>query len=70
MNSIQLVVGIGTVFYVATCIAFFDIARKDFGSIGKKAMWGIIAFVPFVGVIIYLLFGVRKGIKPGRTDSA
>ncbi|MCJ7539247.1 MAG: DUF805 domain-containing protein [Desulfobacterales bacterium] len=39
--------------------------RKDFGTIGKKALWGIIAMVPFVGWIIYLIFGFRKGKKPG-----
>ncbi len=64
MSKAQLIIIIGTTFYAFTCLAFIDIARKDFGSIAKKAMWGIIAFVPFIGVVIYFLFGFRKGKRP------
>ncbi len=47
-----------------TVVAIIDIARKDFGTIGKKALWGCIALIPFVGWLVYLLFGFRKGKKP------
>jgi uncharacterized membrane protein YhaH (DUF805 family) len=50
-------------FYVLTVIAIIDIARKDFGTIGKKAFWGCIALIPFVGWLLYVLFGFRKGKK-------
>ncbi len=46
-----------------TCWAVFDIARKDFGGIEKKAAWGFTALVPFIGVIVYIVFGYRRG-KP------
>ena len=50
--------------FLALCIPFFiDVAQKDFGTAGKKAQWWIIASVPFVGFIVYLIFGFRKGIK-------
>ena len=55
---------IGVVFYLFTIAAIIDIARKDFGSIGKKAFWGIVALIPFVGWLIYLIMGFRKGKKP------
>ncbi|MDP2643828.1 MAG: PLDc N-terminal domain-containing protein [Desulfobacterales bacterium] len=60
---------IGMVFYVLTSLAILDVARKDFGSLGIKALWGIIAFIPFIGWLIYLVFGFRKGKKrePGRS---
>jgi len=61
MDTFKLIVGIGSFFYLLTCLAFLDIARKDFGSIGKKAMWGVIAFIPFIGVVIYAAIGYRKG---------
>ncbi len=64
MNNFHLIIAAGIFFYMLTCLAFFDIARKDFGSIAKKAMWGVIAFIPFIGVVIYLLFGYRKGKNP------
>jgi hypothetical protein len=50
-------------FFMASIWAIVDVGQKDFGSIGKKAMWGIIASIPFIGFIIYLVFGFRKGKK-------
>jgi len=52
------------IFYVLTVVAIIDIVRKDFGSMGKKALWGCIALIPFVGWLVYLIFGFRKGKKP------
>ena len=57
-------VKIGVVFYIFTIAAIIDIARKDFGSIGMQALWALIALIPFVGWLIYLIFGFRKGQKP------
>jgi hypothetical protein len=59
---------ISVVFYLLTVLAIVDIVRKDFGTIGKKALWGIIAMIPFVGWLIYLIFGFRKGKKPVSGD--
>ena len=62
---------ISVVFYLLTILAIIDVVRKDFGTIGKKALWGVIALIPFVGWLIYLIFGFRKGKKPGSdTESA
>jgi uncharacterized membrane protein len=49
-------------------LSIVDIVRKDFGTIGKKALWGVIAMIPFVGWLIYLIFGFRKGKKPVDVD--
>jgi len=51
-----------------TVLAIIDIIRKDFGTIGKKALWGLIAVVPFIGWLVYLIFGFRKGKKPVPGD--
>ena len=61
----MLWIKISVVFYLLTILAIIDVVRKDFGTIGKKALWGIIAMIPFVGWLIYLIFGFRKGKKPG-----
>ena len=50
-------------FFLATIWAIVDVAQKDFGTTGKKAIWWLIASVPFIGFIIYLIFGFRKGKK-------
>jgi uncharacterized membrane protein YhaH (DUF805 family) len=54
---------ISVVFYLLTVLAIVDIVRKDFGTIGKKAMWGLVAMIPFFGWLVYLIFGFRKGKK-------
>ena len=50
-------------FFAATVWAIVDVAQKDFGTAAKKAQWWIIASVPFIGFIVYLIFGFRKGKK-------
>jgi uncharacterized membrane protein YhaH (DUF805 family) len=64
LGTAMVWIKISIVFYVLTIIAIIDILRKDFDTIGKKALWGIIALIPFVGWLIYLIFGFRKGKKP------
>ena len=62
-----------TLIFLAVCIPFFictvwaviDVAQKDFATSRNKALWWLVASVPFVGFILYLLFGMRKGKKPG-----
>ena len=57
--------------FLTLCIPFFlmsiwaivDVAQKDFGAIKNKVIWGVIAAIPFIGFIIYLIFGFRKGKK-------
>jgi hypothetical protein len=50
-------------FFIATIWAIVDVAQKDFGTVGQKALWWVVASVPFVGFIIYLVFGFRMGKK-------
>ena len=50
-------------FFLLTIWAIVDAAQRDFGTIGKKALWWIIASIPFVGFIPYFIFGIRKGKK-------
>ncbi|RJP74996.1 MAG: hypothetical protein C4522_22030 [Desulfobacteraceae bacterium] len=64
MNTAHIIIVIGIAFYLFACIAFIDIARKDFGSIGKKALWAFIAFLPFIGPVLYFALGYRTGKSP------
>jgi len=60
-------------FFICLCIPFFlltiwsviNAAQKEFGSLKAKVLWMIIAAIPFIGFIIYLIFGFRKGKKTG-----
>ncbi|MFC1858010.1 PLDc N-terminal domain-containing protein [Thermodesulfobacteriota bacterium] len=53
-------------FILATLWAITDAAQKEFGTMGKKVQWMFVAAIPFVGFMIYLLFGFRKGQKPNE----
>ncbi|MBW2644505.1 MAG: PLDc N-terminal domain-containing protein [Deltaproteobacteria bacterium] len=68
MATVIVWIKISAFFYLLTVLAVIDIIRKDFGTIGKKALWGLIAVVPFIGWLVYLIFGFRKGKKPGSGD--
>jgi hypothetical protein len=63
MNTAELIILGGIAFYLATCWAIFDIARKDFGGIERKAAWALVSLIPFLGPIFYFALGFRKGKK-------
>jgi len=56
-------IGISIPFFLMTIWAIVDVAQKDFGTVKKKVIWGVIAAIPFIGFIVYLIFGFRKGKK-------
>jgi|GEM_PF-499488 len=63
MDTVTFVVVVGGVFYMLTCWAIIDIALKEFSSLPVKAAWGITAFIPFIGWLIYFGFGAKKGTR-------
>jgi len=50
-------------FLLCTIMALSNVLQKEFKTIRQKILWGIIASVPFIGFIIYFIFGFRKGKK-------
>lgn len=46
-----------------TMLALIDSMQKDFGSGKAKFIWHMIALVPFLGWLIYFVFGARRGKK-------
>lgn len=64
IHTILIWMGIGLFFFILTSLAVTDVLRKQFGSTRIKTLWGLIALVPFVGWLIYLLLGFRKGRIP------
>ncbi len=61
MNIVTVIISLGLLFYFLSCWLIIDIAKKDFGALQKKALWGFITLIPFIGPVIYLLFGYKKG---------
>ena len=63
LKTIGVVLVLTVPFFFLTVWAIVDCLHKDFGTVGRKALWGLIAAIPFIGGIIYFIFGCRKGRK-------
>ena len=63
LNIVYIVIGICTPFVLLTFWAILDAAQRDFGAMEKKVAWIFVSAVPFIGFIIYLIFGLKRGKK-------
>ena len=61
MHTIMVWAGIGFVFFALTMLAVLDVARKEFATSNSKMRWGIVAVVPVIGWLFYLMFGFWRG---------
>ena len=64
LKIIGIILALCVPFFLLTVWAIVDVAQRDFGTLGKKTLWWIIASIPFVGFIPYFIIGIRKGKKP------
>ena len=60
LRLIAIFLGLCVPFLLLTILAVVSVAQRDSG---KKALWWIIASIPFLGFIPYFLFGIRQGKK-------
>jgi len=58
-----VVIALVTPFFILTIWAITNAGQREFKSLGQKALWMLVAAVPFIGSLIYILFGMRKGKK-------
>ncbi len=64
MNTTYIVIIVtGMILWAITALALIDVLKKDFGSLKNKAIWFIVAFIPVIGWLIYLIFGFRRGVR-------
>ncbi|WP_373499866.1 PLDc N-terminal domain-containing protein [Desulfococcus sp.] len=66
MDTVTFFIIVGVLFYALTCWAVIDVALREFSSLPVKAAWGLTAFIPFVGWMIYFSFGARRGTRRKR----
>ncbi|MFC1798349.1 PLD nuclease N-terminal domain-containing protein [Thermodesulfobacteriota bacterium] len=64
LKFILIVIAVSIPCFFLTVWAIVDSFQREFSSTGKKALWMIIAALPFFGFIVYFLFGLRQGKKP------
>jgi SNF family Na+-dependent transporter len=62
-QTILYILIIAAISFGLTMLALIDIILKDFGSTKAKIKWHVIAIIPIIGWLIYLIFGYRKGQK-------
>jgi uncharacterized membrane protein YhaH (DUF805 family) len=53
-------------FFLLTVWALVDISIKEFRTLKEKVVWYLVGLIPFIGWLIYLVFGFRRGKKPDR----
>jgi len=61
INEIFVFLGFCIPFFLLTIWAVVNAAQKDFGSVQKKVIWVFIASIPFIGFLLYITVGFRKG---------
>ncbi len=64
IKSILIFLAACVPFFIGTIWAVVDVAQRDFGTLRDKALWWVVASIPFVGFIVYLFTGFRKGRRP------
>jgi len=53
-------------FILLTVWALVDISIKRFKTPKEKVAWYLIGLVPFIGWLIYLILGFRRGVRTDR----
>ena len=64
MNTTYIIIiASGIILWLLTALALIDVITKNFGSLKNKVIWFVIAFIPVIGWLIYLVFGFKKGVR-------
>ncbi len=63
LRTAGIVILVSIPFFLMTIWAVVSAAQRDFGTLGRKALWMLVAAIPFVGFIPYFLIGMRRGKK-------
>ena len=66
LKIVATILALTVPFFAGSVWAIVNALQKDFGSTGRKALWAMVAAVPFVGFIIYFIFGSKQGRKPSQ----
>lgn len=64
LQTLKYVLILSGVVVLLLLMSLIDIARKEFKSTREKILWWVIASIPVIGWLIYLLFGFWRGKKP------
>ncbi len=64
VDTIKVILLLSLPFFLGSIWGIVNAAQKEFATVAIKIRWVLIAAIPFIGFIIYLLFGFRKGRRP------
>ena len=63
LPGIGIFLGLTVPFFLLTVWALVDVSMKTFPSMGEKVAWWLISLIPFIGWLIYLVIGFRRGTR-------
>ena len=69
LKTALVLVGLTIPFIAMSLWAIVNASRKEFGSLQAKAIWMLVAAIPFIGFFIYLIFGMKRGRLPDSDAS-
>lgn len=64
MKTALIIIAAHIPLMLLTLWAILDAAKREFGTTGKKVLWLLLAAIPYVGFLVYFIFGCRKEKKP------
>jgi len=69
LYTIKVILLLSIPFFLGTIWGMVNAAQKEFSTVAIKITWILIAGIPFIGFIIYLLFGFSRGRRPGTANT-
>ena len=63
LSGIAIFLALTVPFFLLTVWALVDVSMKTFPGKGEKVAWWLISLIPFIGWLIYLVIGFRRGTR-------
>jgi len=63
LKVVYIFIALTIPFFLVTVWALVDISVKQFRTFEEKAVWWLVAIIPFFGWLVYFIFGFRRGVK-------
>ncbi len=60
LQTIKVVFLMVAPFFVLTMVAVIHASQREFPTLRQKVIWMLVAAIPFIGFLLYFLFGRRK----------
>ena len=64
MKTALIIIAVHIPIMLLTLWAIVDAAKREFSTTGQKVLWLLLAAIPYLGFLVYFIFGRGKGERP------